>query len=69
MYGIGDTVRVIGTTELLTIIEIGHGGYMVQAGADAATKRFVRDDELELVAKATEPSSGPGFVPERSIME
>ena len=67
----GDSVRKIGSQEVLTIVEtrLLEDLYMVQSGNDAASRQYLKGSELELVAKARRPDSGPAFVPKRSIME
>lgn len=69
MFEIGDTVRVIGSLETLTIVGIGPGEFFItEAGKDGAARKPFKGSALELVAKAERQQSGPGFVPGRSIM-
>lgn len=70
MFEIGDTVRVVGNKESRQIVGIGPGEFfMTRIGKDASTIKPIKASDLELIAKATKPETGPGFVPSRSIME
>ena len=71
MFGLGDSVRRnAGNREVLTVVEVRTEGlYLVQRGNDAASRVYINGSDLELVSKAEEPQSGPGLVPDRSIME
>jgi len=70
MFEIGDTVRVVGNGEIRKIVGIGPGEFFTtQIGNDASTTKPIKASDLELMAKATKPETGPGFVPSRSIMD
>lgn len=70
MFGIGDSVRIVGGKDVLTIVGIGPGTfYTVQLGNDGATRKSIEGDQLELVVKAAKPDTDSRFVPKRSIME
>lgn len=70
MFEIGDTVRVVGNGEIRRIVGIGPADFFTtQIGKDASTIRPIKRSDLELVAKAAEPDTGPRFVPRRSIMQ
>jgi hypothetical protein len=70
MFEIGDRVRVVASGEMRTIVGIGPGEFFTtQIGNDASTVKPIKASDLELIAKATKPETGPGFVPSRSIME
>jgi len=70
MFEIGDTVRVVGSGEMRRIVGIGPGEFFTtQIGNDASTVKPIKGSDLELMAKAAKPDTGPGFVPIRSIME
>jgi hypothetical protein len=70
MFETGDTVRVVGSGEMRTIVGIGPGEFFTtQIGTDASTVRPIKGSDLELMAKAAKPDVGPRFVPSRSIME
>ncbi len=70
MFEIGDMVRDLGNGEIRKIVGIGPGEFFTaQIGNDASTVKLIKASDLELVANATKPETGPGFVPSRSIME
>jgi len=70
MFEIGDTVRVVGNGEMRRIVGVGPGEFFAtQMGNDACTVKPIKGSDLELMAKAAKPDTGPGFVPSRSIME
>jgi hypothetical protein len=73
-FNLHDRVRCKGQQEVRTVEQIrdnppGEPLYFVQLGRDFATSVWVKESELELVAPAAKPDSGPGFYPEKSIME
>lgn len=43
--------------------------YQVQHGSDAATQSWIRTDQLTMVQKHKPEDAGPGFYPDRSIMD
>ena len=52
------------------IVGIGPGEFFTtQIGNDASTVKPIKGSDLELMAKAAKPDTGPGFVPSHSIME
>ena len=70
MFEIGDTVRVVGNGEVRRIVGIGPGDFFTtQMGVDASTTKPIKASDLELMAKAARPNTGPRFLPRRSIME
>jgi hypothetical protein len=71
MFHIGDAVKVFGEADVCSVVGLRDAEpcYQIQRGADAATKLWKRNDELELVAKAKMPDIPPGLVPDRGIME
>jgi hypothetical protein len=70
MFEIGDTVRVVGSGEMRTIVGIGPGEFFTtQIGNEASTVKPIKGSDLELMAKAAKPDAGPRFVPNRSITE
>lgn len=70
MFEIGDMVRDLGNGKIRKIVGIGPGEFFTaQIGNDASTVKPIKASDLELVANATKPETGPGFVPSRSIME
>ena len=59
----GDLVRVVSNGELRKIVGIGPGEFLsTQIGNDGGTFKPFKGSDLELVAKARRPDSGPGFV-------
>jgi hypothetical protein len=70
MLEIGDTVRVVSNGEIRWIVGISPGEFFTtQIGNDAITVKPFKGSDLELMAKAAKPDTGPSFVPSRSIME
>jgi hypothetical protein len=70
MFEIGDTVRVVSNGEIRRIVGIGPGEFFTtQIGNDASTVKPIKGSDLELMAKAAKPETGPRFLPNRSIME
>ena len=65
-----DIVRVEGEQGEWTIVETrSDDTFLIQFGADAATRKYVLGSGLTLVRKAEKPGGDPGFYPGRSIME
>ena len=65
-----DIVSVDGELGEWTIVETrSNDTFLVQFGADAATRKYVAGTGLTLVRKAEKPDGDPGFYPGRSIME
>ena len=72
-FNLDDQVRRIGEQEVRTVKQLrdnpnGDPLYLIQRGLDAATGEWAKESELELVAKAQQPDSGPGFYPGKPIM-
>jgi hypothetical protein len=69
MFEIGDTVRVVSNGEIRRIVGIGPGEFFTtQIGKDASTVKPIKGSDLELMAKAPKPDTGPCFVPNHSII-
>ena len=67
---LGDWVRIPPDGEVRKIVAFGPGEFVTtQLGNDASTVKPIKISDLELVAKATKPGEGEGFVPPHSIME
>jgi hypothetical protein len=71
MFETHDTVRIKnGGPEVYTIEAITAGPlYQIELGGDFATRKWVKESDLELVATGNKPDPCPGFVPTRPIME
>jgi hypothetical protein len=70
MFEIGDTVRVVRSAEVRHIVGIGPGEFFkTQIGNDGSTVKPIKGSDLELVAKAARPETGPRFIPKNSSME
>lgn len=73
-FNLRDRVRRRDQKEIRTVEEIrsnaaGQTMYSLQLRNDFTSRIWAVEDELELVSKAENPESGPGFVPSRSIMD
>jgi hypothetical protein len=70
MFEIGDSVRERGSQQIRTIAGIGPGEFFrTEIGLDSATVKMFKAADLELVAKAAKPGTGPSIVPKKSITD
>jgi hypothetical protein len=68
MIEAGDSVRVVSNGELRKILGIGPGEFFsTQIGNDGGTVRPFKGSDLELVAKARTPDTGPRFLPPKQF--
>jgi uncharacterized protein YodC (DUF2158 family) len=71
-FEVGDAVRVkTGGPKRWTIVgsRDTEPCWQIQCGNDGASTKWIKTDELELLAKGKKPESSPGFVPTRGIMD
>jgi hypothetical protein len=66
---IGDSVRISGQQEIVTVIGTTEGHIQVQLGSDASTMKWIQEDNIELVSKATRPKVDPALTPKHSLMD